>query len=252
MAWSSSAGGMTTMNPKIPPAEPAFSLFYIQRELATSWRERAELWTSTPSVREEREGLLEHSAKLLLLALLANPIGKQGRTGSLHKRPRLVENLHGAATQRDPVLPVRRRPPSWDGPRALVPIDLSPLGPPHLTPPRRRQHQKLERQPDGQRYRRCPHRTDGLADLGFSLSWITSSSTPRQHSNSRGEGMGRNQHMALSEQASEVGCSRRTPQKGAAKLSDTCGHGVGRASSRGEHIPCTDGCTQAPRCSHPH
>ncbi len=49
--------------------------------------------------------LPEHPAQLLLLELLADPIGKQIRTASLHEPPRLVENLQRTTTQRYPVLP---------------------------------------------------------------------------------------------------------------------------------------------------
>ena len=44
--------------------------------------------------------LPEHPAQLLLLELLADPIGKQERAGSLHELPCLVQNLQCTATQR--------------------------------------------------------------------------------------------------------------------------------------------------------
>ena len=72
--------------------------------------------------------LPEHPAQLLLLELLAEPIGKQIRSGSLHQRPCPVQNLQCTTTQRDPVLAVRLRPPGRYGPHTLVPIDLGPLG----------------------------------------------------------------------------------------------------------------------------
>ena len=72
--------------------------------------------------------LPEHPAQLLLLELLAEPIGKQIRTGSLHQRPCPVQNLQCTTTQRDPVLAVRLRPPGRDSPHTLVPINLGPLG----------------------------------------------------------------------------------------------------------------------------
>ena len=53
------------------------------------------------------------------------------------------------------------RPPRRD------PVDVGPLGPPHLAPPRCCQHQELERQLDGQRYRRCPRRPDGRRHLAM-------------------------------------------------------------------------------------
>ena len=76
--------------------------------------------------------LPEHPAQLLLLELLAEPIGKQIRTGSLHQRPCPVQNLQYTTTQRDPVLAVRIRPPGRDSPHTLVPINLGPLDAPHL------------------------------------------------------------------------------------------------------------------------
>ena len=60
--------------------------------------------------------------------LLAEPIGKQIRTGSLHQRPCPVQNLQCTTTQRDPVLAVRLHPPGRYGPHAVLPIDLGPLG----------------------------------------------------------------------------------------------------------------------------
>ena len=85
------------------------------------------------TVRHGRDPVfLEHPAQLLLLELLADPIRKQERTGSLHERPCLVKNLHGPTTQRHPVLPVRLHPLSRYGPHAILPIDLGPLGPAYL------------------------------------------------------------------------------------------------------------------------
>ena len=110
---------------------------------------------------------LEHPAQLLLLELLADPIGKQERAGSLHERPCLVKNLQGPATQRHPVLPVRLHPPSRYGPHAVLPIDLGPLGPPYLASPRRRQHQELERQLEEWRCRRCSDRLNGRCHLAI-------------------------------------------------------------------------------------
>ena len=73
----------------------------------------------------------------------------------------------GAATERHPVLAVRLRPPGRDGPYTSVPIDLRPLGPPHLAPPGRRQHQELEGQLRGWQCRRSPHRPDGRSHFSM-------------------------------------------------------------------------------------
>ena len=54
--------------------------------------------------------LPEHPAQLLLLELLAELIGKQIRTGSLHQCTCPVQNLQCTTTQQDPVLAVRLRP----------------------------------------------------------------------------------------------------------------------------------------------
>ena len=75
-------------------------------------------------MRNGRDPMLpEHPAQLLLLKLLAEPIGKQERAGSLHELPCLVKNLQCTTTQRDPVLAVRLRPPGRDSPYTLVPIN---------------------------------------------------------------------------------------------------------------------------------
>ena len=85
--------------------------------------------------------------------------------GSVPKRPCRLKNLQGVTAERHPVLTVRLRPLRREGPHTLVPIDLGPLGPPHLTPPRRREHQKLESQLDARHPRRCPYCPEGCRYL---------------------------------------------------------------------------------------
>ena len=51
--------------------------------------------------------------------------------------------------------------------REVEQLERGRIGPPHLTPSCRRQHQELERQPNGQRHRRCPRGLDGHGHLSM-------------------------------------------------------------------------------------
>ena len=86
--------------------------------------------------------------------------GKHERI-AVAERPRGVENLQRPPAQRDPVLALRLHPRSGNRPHTAGNVDLGPRRQPHLTGPRRGQHQKLERQRDRRRSRRRrAHRLD--------------------------------------------------------------------------------------------
>ena len=76
------------------------------------------------------------------------------------ERPRCVEDLFGAASQRHPVLALRLGPRRRHGPHVFVRVDLGPLGPAHLAGPRGSEHEELERQLDDGSRLRSPHRLD--------------------------------------------------------------------------------------------
>ena len=102
------------------------------------------------------------------------------RTRSVVQRPRLVENLRRPTTQGHPVLALRLHAGLRNRPHALHPVDLRPLGPPHLAPPRCREHEELNGQ-----FRMCrttascgprtgPTRSAGLSGL-YSIATAHSS-----------------------------------------------------------------------------
>ena len=103
--------------------------------------------------------LVQQAAHRAVMEGLSASMGEHQRTGSALQCLRRFENLQGATTQRHPVPAVRLHPPGGDGPYPPAAVDLRPFGPPHLSPPGCRQHQKLKRQPGSRHRCRCAHPT---------------------------------------------------------------------------------------------
>ena len=76
------------------------------------------------------------------------------------ERPRRVEDLHRAAAERSPVLPVRLHPGRRDGPHVGRGVHLGPSCPTDLAPSCGRENEELEGQLDGVGQVRRPHVTD--------------------------------------------------------------------------------------------
>ena len=109
--------------------------------------------------------LAQQPPQLLVIERLPLPTGEHQWTGSRLKCLRRLENLQGRSAQRHPMLAVGLHPPGRDGPYTRLPVDLLPLGPPHLAPPGCRQHQELEGQLRCRQCRRSPHRPDSRSHL---------------------------------------------------------------------------------------
>ena len=73
-------------------------------------------------------------------------VGEHEQMVAVSQRPRRVEDLQGAAAQGHPVVALHLHACGRDGPHAPGRVDLGPHRPAHLAPPRRREHQELERQ----------------------------------------------------------------------------------------------------------
>ena len=87
---------------------------------------------------------------------------RPGNTSGPSPSPRAASRISTARPrQRDPVRAFRLHPHGRNGPYCAAVVDLDPLRAADLTPPGRRQHEKLQRQPGDVGRTRRPHPSDG-------------------------------------------------------------------------------------------